>query len=48
MVRGNQASNGLATAGDQHFIARLHRIQQGRELGLGFRQTNGFHGQVVS
>lgn len=44
----NEASDSLTTAGDQDFIPRFHRIQQGRQMGLGFRQTNGFHDQVVN
>ena len=31
-----------------YFVPRFHRIQQGRELGPGFRQTNGFHDQLVN
>ena len=37
---GHQLSDGLAAAGDHHRLAALHRVEQARKLGLGFRHRD--------
>ena len=40
--------DGLAAPGDHHLLARFDRIEQGRELGFGCRQSDRTHGDLVS